>query len=192
MKTKNVFAALAGTAVICASAIQMSAYSVDKTMDVKVNITPIISLAVTPSTTSAINLAPNAADTTSIYASAVINTNSVAGYSLTLADNDTNTNLVNSSLTSATIPTAAGKPVAGTSSWAACIAGATACASNTTSNWVAIPASNGTAISVLNVDSSDGVYATERTATVYFGIGASSSAVAGTYSDTVKFTAAAK
>lgn len=124
-------------------------------------------------------LLPSSADTTSMYTDIKVSTNSGAGYVLTLADKDTNTNLATAS---AYIATAAGLPTAGTASWAVSIDSGT--------NWLAMPASNGTPITVKNYTATHDVVVEDQS-TVRYGVATANDQAAGTYTDTVTYTATA-
>ncbi len=153
-------------------------------------------ISVTTSTTVAINATPTAGGVVSSASDTVtVNTNNAAGYTLTLADADTNTNLVSGSDTIAAHSGTFAAPTAlANGSWGYRIVGAggfgatayTGESNNgsSTSTWAGVP-SSASPTTIKTTASS----ATNDTTTVWYGTRVSSSQPNGTYTDTVTYTA---
>ena len=136
---------------------------------------------------------PGEEDLTSMYSDIFVSTNSVNGFSLKLIDADENTSLVNGSYT---IPTVSSRPAGASAStpnpgWAVSLDGGT--------TWLAMPnggsqdgtVAPGTAITVDTYSPATPAAVTDRQSTVHYGVATSSSQAAGTYTDTVVYTATA-
>jgi hypothetical protein len=124
-----------------------------------------------------------------------VNTNNATGYALTLADSDTNTNLVSGGNNIAAHGgTFASPTTLGNNTWGYRIVGAggfggTAYTGETnqassTSTWAGVPSS----ASPTTIKTT-GSAASNDTTTVWYGINATSAQPNGTYSDTVTYTA---
>ena len=176
---------LALTGVIVGGSVlllPLSTYA-DNTANVTVNVTvaATISLELNTNSVSSSTLLPNSkiegSDSNGFYTTATVTTNSATGYVLTVIDSDTNNALVSSS--SASIPAVASTTLtAGTSAWGFRPNGET--------NWLSVPVSTGTAATVA---SSNAYSSSAQVTKVYYGVASSSSQLAGTYTDTVVYTA---
>ncbi|MCL2451413.1 hypothetical protein FWD20_00805 [Candidatus Saccharibacteria bacterium] len=150
--------------------------------------------------------ASNAADSTGTASMAnhgtiTILSNVAAGYTLTLASSTTATGLECSTATTcntASIPTQAGLPAAGTPGWSAAYSAKLATAAGTGdltsagggSGWVAMPASNGTALQVASTSAISAAMGDQYD--YAFATAISAATLAGTYTNTVTFTATSK
>lgn len=153
-------------------------------------------ISVTTSATVAINATPTAGGVVSSASDTVtVNTNNASGYTLTLADADTNTDLVSGSDTiTAHAGTFASPTALANGTWGYRIVGAggfggTAYAGesnnvSSTSTWAGVP-SSASPTTIKTTASS----ATNDTTTVWYGTRVSSSQPNGTYTDTVTYTA---
>ncbi|MBR2659458.1 hypothetical protein IKD60_01725 [Candidatus Saccharibacteria bacterium] len=138
---------------------------------------------------AAINIAPNSADLTTMYTNVYVSTNSAAGYTLTLIDADDDASLKTTG--NDTIATINTTPVAGTApGWAVSIDGGT--------TWQKMPKNAGTstpaeaAITVKNHTPNPAAISTRDQSTVRYGVATAAAQPAGTYVDTITYTATAK
>lgn len=123
-----------------------------------------------------------------VHGCVTVFTNWVGGYTLTLADKDADTNLKSGANN---IPTQSGNPIAGTPGWAVAVSTTPGVAgSGTLGSWLAMPASGSTPITLHDAAGVAGI--TGDNYDYAFATAISPSTVAGTYVDTVTFTAAAK
>ncbi|MBQ3309667.1 hypothetical protein IJG78_03255 [Candidatus Saccharibacteria bacterium] len=130
------------------------------------------------------NILPSQADTTSMYTIATVNTNSVSGYNLTLADSDTNNALT---ATAGTIAAIASEPVGGTNpGWAIAVDKAS---QTGTITWLQVPISTAAPLTIKSHHPSPAAVTVNDVTTVTYGVAASSSQPTGTYTDTVVYTA---
>ena len=116
--------------------------------------------------------APEAKTGDNMKTTVKITSNNPTGWSLTLADKDNDTNLKKAD-GSASIPTAASQPTAGTASWAAKVG----------QDWKAIPKASETPITIDSMSTTGG-----KDASVSFGVATAADTAAGTYSDVVTYT----
>lgn len=137
--------------------------------------------AVLGTSSSYISLLPNSTaigNSTNNFRSAItVYTNAASGYDLTLKDKDADTALINAN--GATIPaTSATTLSAGTAAWGYRVSGG--------SDWLAVPASTGTAASIASLDhkTSGG----DETI-VEYGVATSADQATGLYADTIVYTA---
>lgn len=182
-KIKSLLVGAGALSVLGISLLPISSFAAT-TSDVTVNVSvgSALSLACNGNYSHNYGAAANAADindganvTTNPTGSCAVTSNDVGGYTLTLADADTDTNLVNGSYN---IPAQAGVPVAGTPGYAVTTNGGT--------NWLAIPASNGSALTVATTTT-----AGSGTHPYSFASSIASTTAAGTYENTVRFTVTA-
>lgn len=129
-------------------------------------------------------LLPASADTTSMYTIIYVTTNSGDGYTLTLNDSDTNSDL---STGTYTIPTIAALPVASTNpGWAVHIDGEQISGVDV---WRAMPISTASAIIVKNYQPDPKATVTDDQSKVTYGVATSNDQGSGLYTDTVVYTA---
>ena len=128
---------------------------------------------------------PSQADTDSMYTIVTINTKSVNGYNLTLADSDTNNALV---APTGTIAAIASEPVGGTNpGWAIAVDKAS---QTGTITWLQVPISTSTPpLTIKSHHPSPAAVTVNDVTTVTYGVAASSSQPTGIYTDTVVYTA---
>lgn len=154
-------------------------------------------ISVTTSGTVSVSLVPTSDGVVSSASDTVtVNTNNEAGYTLTLADSDTNTNLVSGSNNIAAHAGTYAAPTAlGNNTWGYAVEGGAFDASyapetnagSSTTKWAGMPSS--AAPQQLRSTSST---ATNDITTVWYGVKATSSQPNGTYTDTVTYTATTK
>lgn len=167
-----------------------------QTANTTINASVGSAISVTTSTTVTVNLTPTSGGVVSSSSDTVtVNTNNASGYNLTLANSDTNTNLVSGANNiAAHTGTFAAPTTLGNNTWGYRIVsaggfGASAYSGETnqagsTSTWAGVPSS----ASPIQVKST-GSTATNDVTTVWYGVKATSSQPNGTYSDTVTYTA---
>lgn len=198
MSTKLKHIVVTGVAVTLGfgSVLMPVAYAATQAANTTVN--ALIGSAISISTTSPVNLniTPTASGSaTSSKDTVTVSTNNATGYTLTLADNDTNRNMVSGSNnivpTSGTLGTPA---VMDSNSWGFRIdsgafgAGPTVAQSNVaslTGTWAGVPAS-GSPVTL----KSTGTTAVNDVTSVWYGAFVNSSVPNGTYTDIVTYTAA--
>ena len=184
--TAKIIKALGVSAALGIAAMPLTTFAVDPATgdaDVSVTINPSISMTLdTSSVSTAIDL--SAADITTMKIKASVSTNARGGYTLELNDQDTDTALRHETLNSPyKIDTSAAAPTAGTSSWAV--------KGGEVTNWTAMPASNGTALTLKSAAApTNGIISNEQTEVTY-GVASGNDLASGTYSDTVVYTATA-
>lgn len=167
-----------------------------------INATVDAVISITTASPVAISLTPTAGGVVSSASDTVtVNTNNSAGYELTLKDTDTSSNLVSggNNITPHTGTMAASTALTN-GTWGFAIAtGTTGAESNnfdasysaennnasSTSKWAGMPISSGTAYKLKDT----AAVATNDTTTVWYGAKVNTSQVAGTYTDTVTYTA---
>lgn len=154
------------------------------------------SISITSSGTVAISVTPTAGGVVSSAGDTVtVNTNNASGYTLTLSDADTNTNLISGGNNiAAHTGTLASPTTLGNNSWGYRIVnaggfGATAYSAETnnassTSTWAGVPSSASPA-----TVKTTGASASNDTTQVWYGLRATSSQPNGAYSDTVTYSA---
>jgi hypothetical protein len=152
--------------------------------------------------TVSISLTPTGAGVvTSNSDTVTVSTNDASGYNLTVIDGDTTTNLANGGNNFAASAGTKTTPVTlATNTWGVAVnTGTTGIGTNgfdasysvetnnasSTSKWAGMPASNGTAMLL----KSTAATASNDTTTVWYGVKADTSLPAGTYTDTVTYTA---
>lgn len=140
-----------------------------------------------PSEASGLSLSANQADLTTLYSVVKVRSNTGA-FTLTLkdADGDTNLNLATpSATTNEYIPAQSGTPTGSTAGWAV--------RGGDITNWSEMPTSTGTALIIAQNGSNDvsPTMAYSNDITINYGV-ASGATKAGTYSDTVVYTATTK
>ena len=198
-KIKTLTLALGLAATLGVAAVPLTTYAdqaeYDATLDINVDISTVISMTLTSGTMStsepyectsspsstdvSSTLLPGADDTTkctTIY----VTTNSPDGYVLTLADADSDANLETTE--GYTIAPISSQPVGSTNpGWAVSIDSGT--------NWLAMPASTATAITVKSYVPNPKAVVTDDASTVYYGFATASDQATGTYTDKVTYTA---
>lgn len=178
---------------VVASPIAASAITEDTTINAAIGST----ISITTSGTVSINVTPTASGSMSSQSDTVsVSTNNTAGYTLTIANNDTTTNLVNGGNT---IAADAGTQASPTSSltnnrWGYRVdgvggfgAGATSAESNVASSaysWAGVPSSASP-----NTLKNTSTTASGDVTTVWFGVKADTSKPNGTYTDSVVYSA---
>lgn len=183
MKTSKLFAGLGVVMALGVACVPLSSYAeTDGSVDIKVEVGSTASITVTPSTTSAIALNQNAKKEDGLNHVVTATGNSGLGYTITLADADTDTALNRMSGSSADgtnkIPAITGASgiasfTAGTAAWGYRV--------GTSGNWKGVPASSAPVQIATNSTSTD------LTATVYYGFATGATQVSGTYQDTVVY-----
>lgn len=172
------------------------ASAASQTANTTINANVGSAISITTSTTVTINLTPTAGGVVSSSSDTVtVNTNNATGYNLTLADSDTNTNLVSGGNNiAAHSGTFASPTTLANNTWgyrivnaggfgAGAYSGETNQASST-STWAGVP-SSASPTTVKTTGSS----ASNDVTTVWYGVNATSSQANGTYTDTVTYTA---
>ncbi len=163
--------------------ISMSLVSSDSANSYDCNSAPTPNCTGTDQSAST-NILPSQADTTSMYTIATVNTNSVNGYNLTLADSDTNNALV---APTGTIAAIASEPVGGTNpGWAIAVDKAS---QTGTITWLQVPISTAAPLTIKSHHPSPAAVTVNDVTTVTYGVAASSSQPTDTYTDTVVYTA---
>lgn len=193
IKSRQIITGAAAIAVFGAvvSPVIASAATADTTVNAVVGST----ITITTSGTVTINLTPTSGGVVSSASDTVtVNTNNTAGYILTLADQDTNTSLVNGSDTiAAHTGTQAAATALATNSWGYAVGGvddfdpsysAETDNGSSTSNWAGVPSS-----AAPNTIKTTAATATNDVTTVWYGVKVDSSKPNGTYSDIVTYTA---
>lgn len=168
------------------------------TANTTINATLGTSISVSTSTTVSVSLTPTSGGVVSSNSDSVsVSTNDTLGYTLTLADSDTNTNLVSGSNNIAAHGGTQASPTAlASNTWGYRIVsvggfGGTAYSAETnngssTSTWAGVPSS-----AAPNTIKTTSTTASNDATTVWYGVNANSSQPNGTYSDTITYTATA-
>lgn len=181
-KTTKMIAALGATTALGFAALPLSTFAVDpvsgNSASAEVTVTATVGSAIAIALDSATKSIPVSANSTATATTTVtVSTNDVDGYTLTVKDKDATTALVNGTYS---IPTGT-NITAGTSAWA--IKG------GDQTNYAAVPANNGTPITLKANGTS---LAADEQTTVTYGVSTSASQAAGDYSDIVVYTATVK
>jgi hypothetical protein len=197
MHTKKQRIGVAGAVVAAGLAIVSPAIAsaVSNTANTTINATVAIALSITSSSTVSISVTPTSGGVVSSSSDTVtVNTNDAAGYTLTLADSDTNTNLVSGGNNIAAHSGTQASPTALTANkWGyavATVGGFDASYSTETNNgsstskWAGVPSS--ASPNTLKTTSST---ASNDTTTVWYAANASTAQPNGTYTDQVTYTA---
>lgn len=170
--------------------------AVTSTANTIVNATIASVISISTATPVAIALTPTAGGVVSSASDTVsVSTNNAAGYTLTLADTDTNTDLVNGANTiTAHAGTQASPTALANNTWGYRIVsvggfGAGAYSAETdnassTSTWAGVPSS-----AAPNTIKTTATTATADTTTVWYGVRATTAKPNGVYTDTVTYTA---
>lgn len=170
--------------------------AVTSTANTVVNATIASVISISTATPVAIALTPTAGGVVSSASDTVsVSTNNAAGYTLTLADTDTNTDLVNGANTiTAHAGTQASPTALANNTWGYRIVsvggfGAGAYSAETdnassTSTWAGVPSS-----AAPNTIKTTATTATADTTTVWYGVRATTAKPNGVYTDTVTYTA---
>src|SRR5574344_49878 len=162
------------------------------TQNVALNLTvgSVIAIAVDSSSLSS-TMTPNATNS-EMKSNVTVSTNALTGYKLSLIDSDTANALAS---TNGSIPALAGTLTAGTAGWNISATkavnnntGSGATVGTVTGTNVAVPVSTGTALVVTNNANGNKTPLNETT-TVQYNIATSKDQIAGTYTDTVVYTA---
>ncbi len=181
--TTRIIKALGIVAALGVSTMPLASYAADNaTAEATVNVTINEAISMTiDQTNNSVTLDPNGSDTASIQHIVKVSTNAKGGYSLTLKDKDTDTNLTLSG-TSFAIPTSDTAPDTGGKTWGV----------KNGTTWLAMPKSTETAISLKTAEALTGstVYVNDST-TVTYGVAVDETLASGTYTDTVVYTATA-
>ena len=130
---------------------------------------------------SKVSILPNAVSNDSTFKSTItVFTNATAGYTLTLKDSDGTTALTNGSNT---IPATESTTLsAGTAAWGYKVG-------SEATDWLAVPASTGTAA---NIKTDGASVAAGETTEVYYGVATAATQATGLYTDTIVYTATTK
>jgi len=178
--------------VLGIAALPVASYAETDTDDVTVNVqvSSTLNLVCSGNYTHNYGPASNAADVndgvaigTTPTGTCAVTSNDAAGYTLTVASASTNTNLVHTVNSALTIPTAAGLPAAGTPAWAINVSNPQVDGTSGV-NWLAMPASDATPITVATTSA-----AGNGSHPYSFATSIASTTASGTYSATVRFTA---
>lgn len=181
-------AAAITTAPVTVSAVSSSANTV-------INATVNSVISITTDTPVAVSLTPTSGGVVSSSSDTVtVDTNNSAGYTLTLADNDANTNLVSGGNNiAAHVGTQASPTALANNTWGyavASVGGFDASYSTETDNasstslWAGVPATGSP-----NTLKTTASTATGDTTTVWYGVRVNTSQPSGVYTDTVTYTA---
>lgn len=164
------------------------------TANTTINAAIASTISVTSGGTVSVSLTPTASGVVSSASDTVtVSTNATTGYTLTLADGDTNTNLVNGANNIATHSGTYAAPTALSGvGWGYAVAGGNFSVSyatetnsgSSTSKWAGMPSS--ASPQTLKTTAAT---ATNDTTTVWYGVRANTTTPAATYSDTVTYTA---
>lgn len=146
--------------------------------------------------TIAINLAPGSTElNTSASTTATVSTNDLAGYTLSVADQDNNTAMINGTNSTYTLPANANIGTEGQYGWAVrvsncgsasnktCNGGATG---STAGNWLAMVAA-GQSLNLATVSGGNTTVNNDVT-TIQYGVRPEANQASGTYSDTIVYT----
>lgn len=179
---------LAVTPVVASAASQTANTTINANVGSSISITTVspVTISLTPTAGGVVS---SASDTVTV------NTNNALGYTLTLADADTNTNLVSGANNIAAHTGTFASPTAlANNTWGYRIVGAGGFGASaysgetnqasSTSTWAGV-ASSASPVTIKSTSST----ATNDTTTVWYGVNATSSQPNGTYSDTVTYTA---
>ena len=189
-------AAISTLSGILVASSPVLASAVSQTASTTVNATVSSVISMSTSTTVAVNLTPTAGGVVSSASDTVsVSTNNTAGYVLTLADADSTTNLVSGGNTiGAHTGTQASPTALAANTWGYRVvnvggfgSGAYSAEANNTSStstWAGMPASGSA-----NTLKSTASTASGDTTTVWYGVKVNSTKPAGTYTDTVTYTA---
>lgn len=179
---------LAVTPVVASAASQSA--------NTTINATVGAAISISTSSTVTISLTPTSGGVVSSSSDTVtVNTNNATGYAMTLADADTNTNLVSGGNTIAAHAGTFASPTAlANNTWGYRIVGAGGFGgsaysgetnqASSTSTWAGV-ASSASPVTI----KSTGSTAVNDTTTVWYGVNATASQPNGTYTDTVTYTA---
>lgn len=180
-----------GAALVASPAIVSAATTTGSTT---VNATLASVISMTTSGTVAIALTPTTGGVVSSASDSVsVSTNNTTGYTLTMSDGDTNTNLVSGANNIAAHAGTYAVPTALTgNSWGYAVAGGNFTASYTaemnnassTTKWAGVPESSSPQTLKTTAATASG-----DTTTVWYGVRATASQATGTYSDTITYTA---
>ncbi len=178
--------------IMLAPAIVSAASDSDSTT-IEATVDSVISMSTSGTVT--ISLLPTSSGALSSSSDTVtVSTNHSGGYTLTLKDADANTSLVSGGNSFTAHTGTPGDPTALTNgSWGFAVAGgnfdpsydAETNNSSSTSTWAGIPASSGSAAELKSTTST----ATNDATTVWYAVKADTSQAAGTYTDSVTYTA---
>ena len=193
--TKQKLSAIASSTLVVALITSPAVVSAAQaTSSTTINATLASTISITSSPTVAIAVTPTPGGVVSSQSDTVsVSTNNTAGYNLTLSDSDTNTNLVSGANNIAAHGGTFAAPTTLTgNSWGYAIAGGNFSVSYTaepsnpssTSKWAGVPSSASPQQLKTTATTASG----DQT-TVWYGVRATSSQVAGVYSDTVTYTA---
>jgi len=175
--TKTKLLAAAGiVAGLSVAALPLTSYAAEN-VNINVTVGTGLQFSVDANTVSIANIASGDIDET-MTTTATVSTNNPTGYKITVIDADTNNALTSGTGSSAyTIPALTGTLKAGTAGWG--IKG------GTQTNYAAVPASNGTPLTLNTVNEPKDHQAT----TFHYGVATSPTQHSGTYTDTIIFTA---
>lgn len=186
------WAGVAGMSLLALSPAIASAAT--STANTTINAAIASTISITSSGTVNVALTPTAGGVVSSASDTVsVSTNNVTGYNLTLANGDTNTSLASGGNTIAAHAGTYAVPTALTGNgWGYAVAGGNFTASYTaesnsgtsTTKWAGVPSSASP-----QALKSTGTTASADTTTVWYGVRATTSQAAGTYTDTVTYTA---
>lgn len=176
--------------------LPLTASAATQSANTVINVTVAQVISISTATPVSINITPTPAGVVSSSSDTVtVNTNSSTGWNLTLADNDTNTDLAfGANAFAAHAGTFASPTVLANNTWGYRIVGAGGFGAGaysgetnqagSTSTWAGVTSS----ASPVQIKSS-GTTATNDTTTVWYGVRATSSQPSGVYTDTVTYTA---
>ncbi len=183
-----------GVAALAVMMLPVASYAASTTATTTINATVGSTISMTTSGTVAINLTPGGSAVVSSNSDNVsVSTNNATGYTLTLANNDSNRNLVSGANNiAAHAGTAATPTVLANNTWGYAVAGVPFSATyaaetnetSSTSLWAGVPAS-GSPVTLRTTAAPASGSAT----TVWYGVKVDSTQPTGTYTDTVTYTA---
>lgn len=188
-KSKKIIATLGVVAGLGVATLPLASYAATHDTTVSLTVSPAISMSVTG--TTSVTLEPNRADLTTMSNSVSISTNNLKGYTLTVADKDTDNALVHTTKTDKKIPSTDATPTAGTSSWAVQAGGNyTGMTAGFDTAWKAMPKSDGTALIIRKTGEVANAI-TNEVSVLKIGVALSDSQETGTYTDQIVYTAVA-
>ncbi len=182
--TAKIIKALGVSAALGVAAMPLTTFAANSAAaegDVTVTINPTISMTLDSSKATA-TLDPNTVKSSDFYTTAKVSTNAAKGYTLSVKDKNTDSALFLNGDTSATqkISAAAGEPTAATATWAV---------KDSNDDWVAMPASGSTALTIKNSGAKTAPVSDEATNIEYAVSSGNSTIISGTYKTTVVVTA---
>lgn len=186
-KTTKFIAALGVVAGIGVAALPLTSYATEQHLAITATVDSSISLAL--SGTNNLTVGSNAVNLDTASTTASVTTNSLKGYTLSVTDKDTVTDLTHTTQSDKKIAAQDGTPTAGTSTWAVQAGGNyTGMTSGLDTNWKAMPAKGGTALVIKNSGAVTAAINQDQT-TLKYGVATAANQESGEYTNEITFTA---